>query len=592
MVGLMENKKWYFGIGLVAVLLVWMAFGSEYPKLSAGPAAGTGATVVVDASDFMDRLQKDHSVTDANRLDVPWLFNNTGLIMGTRSNYVEKVSISESGTYNLFVRSHGSEESYFRVAVNDTVIKSNVGDDPLTWEKAGTFELQKGTSDVRLMRIENRPVLDVLVLTKKEDFTEEELKPLQLDPDVKLLRTYDVPRSQVAKFGDLNGDGRTDFIVLTPEYSIHAFNHDGEELWSWKAPQEYASERASFEAPGLVWDIDNDGAAEVIHWRQSDGQEWLVAADGATGEIKYRTPWPTKPLPHAYNNFRLAVGNLDGDYPDEIVVFTDMGGQINITAYDRELNKLWQHEETKKKDHLGHYVYPVDLDGDGIDEVVAGSIVLDASGEEIWNRFDLFYDHHDHVDSYRFADLDGDGETEIVTAHSEFGTAAFEAMTGEMIWQDMAEHTQQIETGNIIDGAEDPQVAVGARTYGNRSIGEPYLWSQIQWYDPNGELLHIWPENPINGNPVFVKGDWTGDDEQELFWHKFRMNEQGEGDFYFGEMVFHMFDFMGNRAEEVITLEYGKLRIYGSRKAGQASLPKRDMNAEYLKNEVANHTHY
>lgn len=588
----MKKKKWPFGFGLVVLLLIWMAFGRENPKPSAGITADTSKTVIVDASDFMDRLQKDHSITDASQLDVEWLFNNTGLVMGTRSNYVEKVSIPESGTYHLYVRSQGTEDSYFRVAVNDTVIESNVGDGSLTWEKAGTFELQKGRSDVRLMRIENSPVLDVLVLTRKEDFPEEELKPLQLNPDVKLLQTYDIPRAQVVKFGDLSGDGRMDFIVLTPEYSIYAFDHDGEELWSWKAPEEYSRQRASFEAPGLVWDLDNDGNAEAIHWRQNDGQEWLVAADGSTGEIKYRTPWPTKPLPHVYNNFRLAVGNLDGGYPDEIVVFTDMGGQINITAYDHELNKIWQHEEMKKKDHLGHYVYPVDLNGDNIDEVVAGSIVLDASGEEIWNRFDLIYDHHDHVDSYRFADLDGDGETEIVTAHSEFGTAAFEAMTGEMIWQDMAEHTQQIETGDFIDGIEAPQVAVGARTYGNRNIGEPYLWSQIQWYKPNGDLLLIWPEKPINGNPVFVKGDWDGDGEQDLFWHKFKMNEQGKGDFYFSEMVYHMFDFMGNSAEEVVTLENGKLRIYGSRKAGQASLSERDKNPEYLKNEVANHTHY
>ncbi|MGH8019381.1 MAG: MATE family efflux transporter [Opitutaceae bacterium] len=37
---------------------------------------------------------------------------------------------------------------------------------------------------------------------------------------------------------------------------------------------------------------------------------------------------------------------------------------------------LWKHTEEKLKDHLGHYVYPIDLDGDGIDEVVVSALVL------------------------------------------------------------------------------------------------------------------------------------------------------------------------------------------------------------------------
>lgn len=547
--------------------------------------------LIFDASDFLQWLQKDHYIVNAGDLEASWIFNNTALYLGSRSNYVKTFQVPEDGTYYLFSRTHGQDNSFFRVAVNDEVIDSNIGDRSLTWDRSGVFELEEGEAYLRLMRIENGPVLDVLVLTKDKDFSEKELKKYELHPDVKLLKSYEIPNSNAVKFGDLNSDGKMDFTVLTPDYSLHAFNHEGEELWSWKAPEDDASKRSSFEAPGLVWDINEDGASEVIHWRQSEEQEWLVVADGETGEIKHQVPWPTKALPHDYNNFRLAIGNLKGGFPNEIIVFTDMGGQINITAYDNELNLLWQHEEIKKKDHLGHYVYPVDLDDDEIDEVVVGSMVLDADGEEIWNRFDLFYDHHDHVDSYRFADITNDGNIDILTAHSEFGVVAFEAMTGEIIWQDMGEHTQQLEVGNFLEGVEDPQIAIGARTYGKRDIGEPYLWSQVRWFSAAGELLHVWPETPINGNPVFVKGDWNGNDEDELFWYKFRLNQTGEGDLYFGEPVFHMFDFMGNNAEEVITLEDGELRVYGSHEAFNSLLPQREKNADYLR-KIANHTHY
>jgi hypothetical protein len=566
--------------------------------LQASPDASAGAsgresspTIVLDASAFLDEIPKGHIITDAAALGVPWLFNNTGLEMRSRSNYVIRVQVPEAGTYHLFARSHGRARSGFRVAIGDRVIQTDLGDEPLRFERAGVFELPAGTVDVRLMRIEGRPVLDVLVLTKNPGFREEDLLPLQLHEEVELVREYRIPRSRVVKFGDVTGDGAMDFMVLTPEYSAHVFDHDGRELWSYRAPAEGEAARAEFEAPGAIWDLDRDGRAEVIHWRFIDGKEWLVVADGRTGEIRRKTEWPTQPLPHVYNNFRIAIGRLRPGYPSHIVVLTDMGGTISVAAYDAELNQLWNHVESKKKDHLGHYVYPVDLDGDGVDEVVVGSLVLDANGREIWNRFDLFYDNHDHVDSYRFIDLDGDGRVEAVAAHSEVGVVAYRALTGELLWQNMAEHAQQIEVGDFLDGVPGPHVAIGARTYGNRQAGEPYLSAQVHWFDAKGNLLSKWPGNPLNGNPVFVKGDWRGDGKEELFWYKFRLTRAGKGELYFGEPVFHMFDFLGDGAEEVITLGDGVLRVYGYRGADHRG-PRRERSPDYLKERVTNHTHY
>lgn len=559
--------------------------------LSGGSFAAAQEPIVLDASAFLDEIQKDHTITDAGRLDVEWVFNNTALVMGTRSNYVIPIAVPEAGTYHLYARSHGQDGSAFRVAVDDVVIAEDLGDAPLQFEHAGTVELAAGTTTVRLMRIEDAPVLDVLVLTPAPDFTEDDLKPLQLGPDVVLLQEYDIPRSGAVKFGDLTGDGRMDFLVLGRDYSAYAFDHDGNALWTYEAPAAGARERSGFEAPGLVWDFDGDGALEAVHWRQEGAQEWLVMADGRSGEIRHRTPWPTRPLPHPYNNFRLAVGRLAPGAPRHVVVFTDAGGTISVTAYDASLNQVWQHTEAKKKDHLGHYVYPVDLTGDGIDEVLVSSLLLDAHGAEIWNRFDLFYDHHDHADSYRFADLNGDGQPEIVAAHSEVGAFVYDAGTGATVWQHTAEHTQQVETGHFLAGVPGPQVAMGARTYGNRSAGEPYLSAQVWWFTPTGTLVAKWPGKPLNGNPVFVKGDWYGDGTEALFWHKFRMTDDGTGTLFFAEPVFHMFDFQGDPAEEVIALGRGVLQVYGYRGA-DAAAPPTPKSPAYLQRRVANHTHY
>ena len=268
-----------------------------------------------------------------------------------------------------------------------------------------------------------------------------------------------------------------------------------------------------------------------------------------------------------------------------------MGGTENITAYSADLKQLWQHTEHRKKDNLGHYIYPLDLNGDGLDEVLVGSLLLDTHGKEIWNRFDLLPDNHDHADSYKFIDMNGDGRLDIATANSETGVFVVDALTGKTMWQNTAEHSQQLAVGNFLKNVPGPQVVIGGRTYGNRAADEPGLSSQLYWFDNTGNLVKKWPGNPINGSPDFVRGNWRGDGSTWLFWHKFHLNDAGTGDLYFPDTVFHMFDFTGQGAEEVITLSNGRLSIFGSRSASHSGKDSKK-DVEYLRNSVVNHTHY
>ena len=268
--------------------------------------AAPAAPIVVDASRFVGEIAKGHVIRDAASLGVPWVFNNLALQMRTNHNYVIRTEVPAAGHYHLYARTHGDSASGFRVALGDRVVSRKVGNAPMRFERVGEMDLPRGPVDVRLMRIEGRPTLDVIVLSTRADLREEELVALQLHPDVKLLREYPIPRSSMVKFGDVDGDGRTDFVVFSPGYSAHVFTFDGTKRWSWDAPAEGERLRAEFEAPGALWDLDGDGKAEVIHWREIDGREWLVAADGMTGAIKHRTPWPTRAMPHVFNNFRRA----------------------------------------------------------------------------------------------------------------------------------------------------------------------------------------------------------------------------------------------------------------------------------------------
>jgi hypothetical protein len=146
----------------------------------------------------------------------------------------------------------------------------------------------------------------------------------------------------------------------------------------------------------------------------------------------------------------VAKFHKDSDGPDTLLVFTDTGGTITLAAYDKDLNKLWEHMEHRLKDYFGHYIYPWDVNGDGIDEVVISHLCLDAQGHEVWNNAKYFEDNHDHMDAMEFFDMNGDGKPELVVGQSDAGTLMYNAQNGDILWQNISDHTQQITAGYIL----------------------------------------------------------------------------------------------------------------------------------------------
>lgn len=592
--------------------LPWMA-SAQTPVRNLPPG-----TVVIDASEFVHLMPALNTVTEQRPYgEGDWIFNNLAMVLRSTEPTIARVEVPAAGTYQLFVRTLPAEEGRFGVTLGTQAAATTFGGAALEWKSGGTFELPSGPLEVQITGISGSPVLDVLVLTTSRNFSQSDLQAMQYPDEVELLKEYRIPPAHAVKFGDLTGDGRMDFVDIMPNYSAYAFDHDGRELWSYQAPAENTRQRSEFEAPGVVWDFDGDGRAEVVHWRMIDGKEWIAMADGVTGEVKHRIEWPSKPWPHVYNNFRMAVARLKPGRPDSLVVLCDSGGTMAVAAYDAQLRQLWRNDKTLRKDHLGHYVYPVDVTGDGIDEVFVSHLAFDSSGREIWNNLSKFPVHHDHVDSYRFGDLDGDGRMDAMAGVSDIGAVVFDAQTGEIKWMRRANHSQQVQWGPFLSGVPGNQMVINGRIYGDRATGNPSLRGVVHYFTADGGepaarspwpdknpinsgyrqpgpsmgAFVQWPQNPLNGNPDFVKGDWRGDGTPTLFWHKFHLNEYGMGSLFFAQEVYHMFDFMGNGAEQVIALNKGQgvLQVYG-RKGVQPKRVTRD--DEYLRHSVTNHTHY
>jgi len=587
--------------------LLALALASSLPAISRAAAPIRSGIVVLDATSFLGELpdgdtaqngpprtggggRRGGAPATAPARPVPtFTFEDFAINLIAPTPFSAKADLPQAGTWYLYVRSRSvTDGSSFKVSVGGQPSSMVFGDAPAgSFQPGGSFNLPRGPLKVTLTDIHPGSAFDVLLLSTRADLKESDLAPLQYPDDIVLLKEYPLPVViDGVKFGDLNGDGKTDLVVLTPNYSTYAYDNSGKELWHYDAPVAGTAERSQFEAPGNVWDFDHDGKAEVIAWRMIDGKEYLVMYEGATGEIKHKIEWPTPALPHVYNNFRTAIAKLHPGYPDSLIVYTDSGGTVSINAYGPTLDLLWSYSHPRLKDYHGHYIYPYDIDGDGLDEVYVAHVMLDHNGHELWNNYAEFPDNHDHIDSARIMDLNGDGKLELITGQSDVGTVMYDARSGKLLWQRFANHNQKIEAGFYRADIRGPVVVASSRFY----VGG--LGALLRWYNPQGDRIDIWPHNPIPGNPNFVKGDFKGDGKNALFWQRFRIEPDGTGTIAFPDEAFHMFDFMGIGTDQVITVSRnGMVRIYGCKNARPNPTAAKN-DPVYRAHSISNHTHY
>jgi rhamnogalacturonan endolyase len=228
--------------------------------------------------------------------------------------------------------------------------------------------------------------------------------------------------------GDLDGDGEFDFVVRrasqdvdpgasawarsTDTFKLEAYHRTGQFLWRVDLGPNI--EQGVWYSPFTVFDLDGDGRAEVItKWADSPGQdlnqdgitdyrnqddrvdagpEYLAVLDGATGAVRAITDWIPRgnvadwgdTYGNRVNRNLIGIAYLDGQRPS-VVIFRGTYALMRAEAWNFRggaLSRVWQWMRTEGGGF--HGIRVGDIDQDGRDEIINGSIAIDHDGTTLW----------------------------------------------------------------------------------------------------------------------------------------------------------------------------------------------------------------
>lgn len=296
----------------------------------------------------------------------------------------------------------------------------------------------------------------------------------------------------------------------------------------------------------------------------SIGPEWLVVWDGMTGQEIDRTPWPSRKGFPSYNfasRNQVAVAFLDGKTPC-LLALRGTYNRMKADAWqlvDGKLEQLWTYDnDGLPPSYWGqgaHFTNVADVDNDGRDEVILGSVVLDDNGVPLWTT------GKGHPDFAYVGDIDPVRPgLEICfgmeTGQSSGGICLADAATGKLFWQ-LKESTGHVH-GKGMCADIDP-LEPGLECYGcNAGVGKK---PERRWmFAADGELLGM----PMSFDFGIRTAWWDADLQKEIVRGHISDYEGGQLDDRIEGNVILVAEVIGDWREEIITSVAGELRIYST----------------------------
>ncbi len=387
--------------------------------------------------------------------------------------------------------------------------------------------------------------------------------------------------------GDLDGDGEYDFVIKRPggrtdpgrvrkstdTFKVEGYKSDGAFLW--RKDLGWSIELGTWYSPMMVYDFNGDGKAEVAlktgegDPRNENGQvltgpEYCSVWNGETGEEIARVDWITRgnlsdwgdTSGNRASRHMMGVAYLDGKTPS-LLVIRGIYGLMKVDAWylrNKQLHKAWswsnQTSGWKYQGQGQHNIHVADIDGDGCDEILNGSIAIDNDGRIMWST------GLGHGDRFYVADVDPDRPGLEVwysyeDPHPQNGVSLWDARTGDLIFG-TKEETIDNQIKEAFTSDIDPSIP-GMECWGDKffySAKGKNLGSDV----PPQDGLVWWDADLLR---EMIRGGSFRSRESSIVKYKGSTLTSG-----INGRIIMMADILGDWREELITYASGELRIY------------------------------
>ncbi len=339
-------------------------------------------------------------------------------------------------------------------------------------------------------------------------------------------------------FGDLEGYGQLGCVIRLANgntetsqdpghpVQLEAFTSFGRSLWRKDIAVHGNIYGSASNCPFNVWDMDNDGRAEVITLLQIGEVNYVAILDGMSGRVKFKTPWPemASDVSRSSTRIQLSVGYLDGKNP-AIITQTGIYENEVLTAYDAQLNHLWTYNSFGATNGSGgHKIEIADVDGDGRQEVVYGTTCLNWDGTLRWS----IYRQHPDIISVQDYLPDNPGLEVFYLVESSIHAGAYlvDADSGKVLWKNNREddrrwsHGHAGWTADIWDGSPGMECVVNRAGHNDRNfVVFSSAGAILQEPFPAGYLPFEWDGDntrELIGQNGFELGNWDGKNVVEV----------------------------------------------------------------------------